>query len=104
MAFSSRIACGLFNVSQGTYEHEDYLWDGTYRLWFLSENTWKSNHLRMKLQRQHSLLNYFKNQCWSCRGSNPQPPAWEPDSQPNVSMWIISDIIDISIIVHVIFM
>ena len=36
------------------------LWDRAYGLLSLSEKTWKSNHVQMKLQRQHFLLSYFK--------------------------------------------
>ena len=36
------------------------LWDGTSDLSSLSEKTRKSNHLQMKLQRQHFLLSYLK--------------------------------------------
>ena len=36
------------------------LWDGTSGLSSLSEKTSKSNHLQMKLQRQHFLLSYLK--------------------------------------------
>ena len=36
------------------------LWDGTSGLSSLSEKTRKSNHLQMKLQRQHFLLSYLK--------------------------------------------
>ena len=51
--YSSRIKCGFFTIPKGTHEHERYSWDGAYGLQSLSENTWKSNHLRMLLQRQH---------------------------------------------------
>ena len=44
------------------------LWDGTFGLSSLSEKTRKSNHLQMKLQRQHFLLSYFKDpECRSGR-------------------------------------
>ena len=36
------------------------LWDGTYGFSSLSENTRKSNHLQMSLQRQQFLLSYLK--------------------------------------------
>ena len=58
--FSSRLVCWFFNVPQGTYDHKRYLWDGAYGLWSLSEKNWKSNHLRVSLQRQHFFLSYFK--------------------------------------------
>ena len=51
---------GSLTSPQGTYEPRRYLWDGTYGLQSLSEKTWESNHLQMKLQRQNSLLSYFK--------------------------------------------
>ena len=54
------IVCELFNVPHWTYKHERHLWDGAYDLYSLSEKTWKSDHMRMSLQRQHFLLNYFK--------------------------------------------
>ena len=43
LPYSFRIVYGFFNVPQGTYEH-------------ISEKTWKSKHLQMKLQRQRFLL------------------------------------------------
>ena len=36
------------------------LWDGTFRFSSLSENTRKSNHVQLSLQRQHFLLSYLK--------------------------------------------
>ena len=47
-------------VPQGTNEHGSYLGNGTSGLSSLSEKTWKSNHLRMLLQRQRFLLSYLK--------------------------------------------
>ena len=44
--YSPRIVCGFFNVPQGTYERFIVL-------------IRKSNHLQIKLQRQHFLLSYF---------------------------------------------
>ena len=59
--YSSWIVCGFFNVPQGTFEHQRYLWDGVYGFLSLSEKTWKSNHLQVSFQRQHFLLSHFKN-------------------------------------------
>ena len=44
------------------------LWDGTSGLSSLSEKTRKSDHLQIKLQRQHFLLSYLEDlECWSGR-------------------------------------
>ena len=44
------------------------LWDGTSGLSSLSEKTRKSNHLQMKLQKQHFSPQLFKDpECWSGR-------------------------------------
>ena len=60
------------------------LWDGTSGLSSLSEKTRKSNHLQMKLQRQHFLLSYLKTLSVGPVGvSNSQPPASQPGEQPS---------------------
>ena len=58
------------------------LWDGTSDLSSLSEKTRKSNHLQMKLQRQHFLLSYLKTLSVDPVGvSNSRPPASQPGAQ-----------------------
>ena len=60
------------------------LWDGTSGLSSLSEKTRKSNHLQMKLQREHFLLSYLKTLSVGRVGaSNSQPPASQPGEQPS---------------------
>ena len=50
----------------------------------LSEKTRKSNHLQMKLQRQHFLLSYLKTLSVGPGGVlNSRPPASQPDAQPS---------------------
>ena len=58
------------------------LWDGTSDLSSLSEKTRKSNHLQMKLQRQHFLLSYLKTLSVGPVGvSNSRPPASQAGAQ-----------------------
>ena len=60
------------------------LWDGTSRLSALSEKTRKSNHLQMKLQKQHFLLSYLKTLSVGPVGvSNSRSPASQPGAQPS---------------------
>jgi len=60
------------------------LWDGTSGLLSLSEKTRKSNHLQMKLQRQHFLLSYLKTLRIGPVGvSDSRPPASQPGAQPS---------------------
>ena len=60
------------------------LWGGTCDLSSLSEKTRKSNHLQMKLQRQHFLLSYLKTLSVGPVGvSNSRPPASQPGAQPS---------------------
>ena len=52
------------------------LWEGTSGLLSLSKKTRKSNHLQMKLQRQHFLLSYLKTLSVGLVGvTNSWPPA-----------------------------
>ena len=55
--YSFRIVRGFFYVPQN-YQHSRY--SRTSDLSSISEKTRKSNHLQMKLQRQHLLLSYLK--------------------------------------------
>ena len=60
------------------------LWDGTSNLSSLSEKTRQSNHLQMKLQRQHFLLSYLKTLSVDPVGvSNSRPPVSQPGAQPS---------------------
>ena len=56
---SFRQVCGFFNVPCWPCNTEN-AGEGAYGLKSLSEKTWMSNHLQIKLQRQHILLSYFK--------------------------------------------
>ena len=61
---------------------ESLLWDGTCGLSSFSEKTRTSNHLLMKLQRQHVLLSYLKTLSVGPVGvSNSRPPASQPGEQ-----------------------
>ncbi len=71
--YSLRIECGFFNVP--CYKTEDTE-EGTYGLSSFSEKTGTSNHLQMKLQRQHVFLSYLQTlSVVPVRGSNLRPQA-----------------------------
>ena len=75
--------CKLVPVQYWEYEY-GLLWDATSDLSSLSEKTRKSNHLQMKLQRQHFLLSYLKTLSVGPVGvSNSRPPASQPGAQPS---------------------
>ena len=81
--YSFRIVCGFFYVQN--YQHSRNCGTGppAYRQ-SLSEKTRKSNHLQMKLQREHFLLSYWKTLSVGPVGvSNSRPPASQPGSQPS---------------------
>ena len=62
------------------------VWDGTSGLSSFSEKTRSSNHLQMKLQRQHFSPHLFNDpECWP-GVSNSRPPAWQPGAQPSGSL------------------
>ena len=70
---------GFFYVPHN-YQHSRNCEDN---LSSLSEKTRKSNHLQMKLQRQHFLLSYLKTPSVSPVGvSNSRPPASQPGEPP----------------------
>ena len=56
------------------------LWEGTSGLSSLSEKTRKSDHLQMKLPRQHFLLSYLKTVSVGPVGvSNSRPALWQQE-------------------------
>ena len=75
--FSNSVWVLLHPTELSTFKE---LWDGTSGLSSLPEKTRKSDHLQMKLQRQHFLLSYLKTLSVGPVGvSNSRPPAWQPE-------------------------
>ena len=60
MPYSSRIVRGFFNVPQELMNMEDICETGPTVYSPHPRRLGKSNHLQMKLKRQHFLLRYFK--------------------------------------------
>ena len=81
--YTFRIVRGFFYVPQN-YQHSRNCETGPPALSSLSEKTRNSNHLQVKLQRQHFLLSYLKTLSVGPVGvSNSQPPASQPGEQPS---------------------
>ena len=81
--YSFRIVRGFFYVPQN-YQHSRNCETGppTYRPY--PRRLKKSNHLEMKLQRQHFLLSYLKTLSVGPVGvSNSRSPASQPGAQPS---------------------
>ena len=81
--YSFRIVRGFFYVPQN-YQHSRNCETGppTYRPY--PRRLEKSNHLQMKLQRQHFLLSYLKTLSVGPVGvTNSRPPASQPGTQPS---------------------